>query len=198
MVLSQDQKKAQELFTLMLHLFGTTCRCLSFQPFQLLPSRNISRQVSLTRPLPHRHWHTRWHVDIMELFHWFCFWTPFWLSCYRNFDWLIDWSIKYDLDFFNFVVGRYIFDPDHGNDGYVHCHLCRGAQPAPSRPQYSRTFLVAASGLQFHVTHSMHGSTSQSSGPQWRHHCIPSLWTKPWNTHREPPPPPRWWWRHWP
>ena len=34
-------------FTLVPHLFGTTCRCLSVQPFQLLPSRNVWRHTSL-------------------------------------------------------------------------------------------------------------------------------------------------------
>ena len=33
-------------------LSGTTCRCLSVQPFQLLPSRNIWRYISLTWPSP--------------------------------------------------------------------------------------------------------------------------------------------------
>ena len=42
--------QAQELFTLVPHLFGITSRCLSLQPFQLLPSRSISRHISLTWP----------------------------------------------------------------------------------------------------------------------------------------------------
>ena len=37
----------QELFTLVPGLFGTTCRCLSVQPFQLLTLRNIWRHISL-------------------------------------------------------------------------------------------------------------------------------------------------------
>ena len=45
----------QELFTLVRHLFGTTCRCLSIQPFQLLSLRNIWRHISLTWPFPHRY-----------------------------------------------------------------------------------------------------------------------------------------------
>ena len=44
--------QVQQLFTLVSLLFGTTCRCLSIQPFQLLPSRNISKRISLTGPLP--------------------------------------------------------------------------------------------------------------------------------------------------
>ena len=38
--------QTQELFTLVSHLSGTTCHCLSIQPFQLLPSRNIWRHIS--------------------------------------------------------------------------------------------------------------------------------------------------------
>ena len=92
----------QELFTPVPRLFGTTSRCLSAQPFQLLPSRNIWRHISLTWPFPHRHWHARWPVDVTELFLWFCCWTLIRLShhwvwlCqgywpYRSLiDWLID------------------------------------------------------------------------------------------------------------
>ena len=47
--------QAQEYFTLVVRLYGTTSRCLSIQPFQLLPSRNIWRHISLTWPFPHRH-----------------------------------------------------------------------------------------------------------------------------------------------
>ena len=36
-----------ELFTLVARLFGTTCRCLSVQPFQLLPLRNIWRHMAV-------------------------------------------------------------------------------------------------------------------------------------------------------
>ena len=41
-----------ELFTLVPSFFGTTCRCLSVQPVQLLPSRNIWRHISLIWPFP--------------------------------------------------------------------------------------------------------------------------------------------------
>ena len=60
--------RTQELFTVVARLFGTTSRCLSIQPFQLLPSRNIWRHISLTWPFPNRHWHARWPVDVTELF----------------------------------------------------------------------------------------------------------------------------------
>ena len=71
------------------------------QPFHLLPSRNISRRISLTWLFPHRCWHARWPVDVTELLHQFCCWTLNWLPhhwvwlhrgcwCYRN---LIDWLI---------------------------------------------------------------------------------------------------------
>ena len=42
----------QELFTFVVHLFGTTCHCVSVQTFQLLRSRNIWRHISWTRPFP--------------------------------------------------------------------------------------------------------------------------------------------------
>ena len=48
------------------------CCCLSVEPFQLLLSRNIWRQISLTWPFPHRHQHARCAVDVMELLHQFC------------------------------------------------------------------------------------------------------------------------------
>ena len=51
-VLRSGPTQAQELFTLVPCLFGTTCRCLSVQPYQLLPSRNISGHISLTWPPP--------------------------------------------------------------------------------------------------------------------------------------------------
>ena len=83
-------------------LFGTTSRCLSVQPVQLLPSRNIWRHISLIWPTPHRYRHSPWPVDVTELFPRFCCWTLIWLSrhwawlcrgywCYRSLiDWLID------------------------------------------------------------------------------------------------------------
>ena len=76
----------QELFTLVPCFFGTTCRCLSFQPFQLIPSRNIWRHISLTWPFPVRYRHARWPVDDTELFHRFCCWTLIQLS--RHWAWL--------------------------------------------------------------------------------------------------------------
>ena len=85
------------------YLFGTTCCCLSVQPFQLVPSRDIWRHISLTWPPPHpRQWYIRQPVDAMELFHRFCCWTLIHLSHHwawlrwgywsnRNLiDWLID------------------------------------------------------------------------------------------------------------
>ena len=41
-----------ELFPLVPRLFGTTCHCLSAQPVQLLPSRDIWRHISLLWPFP--------------------------------------------------------------------------------------------------------------------------------------------------
>ena len=92
--------RAQELFTLVPCLFRACSHRLSIQPFQLLPSRNISRHISLTWPFPLRDWHNRWPIDVMEL-HRSCCWTPIWLSrrhwawflpgtlALRKFDWLI-------------------------------------------------------------------------------------------------------------
>ena len=69
--LGSGPAQAQELFTLVTHLFGTTSNCLSVQPFQLLPASNIS----LTWPFPHRHQHTWWPVDVTKLCHIFgCCW----------------------------------------------------------------------------------------------------------------------------
>ena len=45
------------LFNLVPRFFRTTCCCLSVQPFQLLPSRNIWRHISLTSPFPNRYQH---------------------------------------------------------------------------------------------------------------------------------------------
>ena len=59
--------QAQKLFTLVPRPSGTTCRCLSVQPVQLLPSRHIWRHISLTWPFSHRHRHAWWPVDITEL-----------------------------------------------------------------------------------------------------------------------------------
>ena len=96
-----------ELFTLVPRLFGTTSRCLSVQPVQLLPSRNMWRHISLIWPFPHRYPHSPWPVDVTELSPRFCCWTLIWLSRhwawlrrgywrYRSLiDWLIDWSATY-------------------------------------------------------------------------------------------------------
>ena len=89
-------------YSLMCPASGTTCHGLSVQPFQLLPSRNIWRYISLTGPFPLRHWHIQQPIDAMELLHRFCYWTLIRLSChwawpllsywcYRN---LIDWLIS--------------------------------------------------------------------------------------------------------
>ena len=91
----------------MLHLFGTTCRCLSLQPVQLLPLRTIWRHISLTWPIPHSYRHSPWPVDVTELFSRFCCWTLIRLSCHwawlRHFTievWLIDWF--FDAYFYSY------------------------------------------------------------------------------------------------
>ena len=89
--------QAQELFTPVSRLFGTTSRCLSAQTFQLLPSRNIWRRVSLTRPLPHRHQHMRLPVDATELFHRCCCWTLIQLL------WAIEPGFARDIEIRNLI-----------------------------------------------------------------------------------------------
>ena len=67
----------QELFTVVPRLFGTTSRCLSIQPFQLIPSRNIWRHISLIWPFPHRYRHSHGLLMLRNCFldfaveHWF-------------------------------------------------------------------------------------------------------------------------------
>ena len=78
--------QVQDLFTFVPRLFGATFRCLSAQPFQLLPLRNIWSHISLTRPFPHRYRHSPWPFDVTELFPRFCCWTLIRLS--RHWTWL--------------------------------------------------------------------------------------------------------------
>ena len=105
--------QAQELFTLVPHLFGTTSCCLSVKLFQLLPSRNIWRNISLTWPFPHRHRHDQCPVDVTELFLRFWCWTLIRLSCATEsgFAWDMSaiefWLIEYFI--FHFVFGLFCF-----------------------------------------------------------------------------------------
>ena len=93
--------QVQELFTLVPHLFGTTSRCLSVQPFQLLPLRNFWGHISFSWPFPHRYRHAQCPVDVTELSHRFCCWTLIPLSYhwawlhrgYRRYRNLIEWLI---------------------------------------------------------------------------------------------------------
>ena len=78
--------QVQELFTLVPRLFGTTSRCLSAQPFQLLPLRNIWRHISLTWPIRHRYRPAPWPVDVTELFPRVCCWTL--IHLWRHWAWL--------------------------------------------------------------------------------------------------------------
>ena len=104
-----------ELFTLVPRLFGTTCRCLSVQPVQLLPSRNIWRHISLLWPFPHRYRHSPWPVDVTELFPRLCCWILIWLL--RHWDWLhwgywryrrlIYWLIEVEPSRLTFQMGLY-------------------------------------------------------------------------------------------
>ena len=53
--LGSRSTQVQELFTLVLRLFGTTCRCLSTLPFQLLPStfkKHLDTSIWLGLPPP--------------------------------------------------------------------------------------------------------------------------------------------------
>ena len=84
--LGSRSTQVQELFTLVPHLFGTTCHCLSVQPFQLLPSRSMWRHISLAWPFPLRYQHTQQPIAAMELFHQFSYRTLIRLS--RHWAWL--------------------------------------------------------------------------------------------------------------
>ena len=92
----------QDIFTLVPHLFGTTSLCLSVQPFQLLPLRNIWRYISLTWPFPHRNRHAPGLLMLRKCFlnfavkHWFgCRATePDFVGDIGAIEvWLIDWLI---------------------------------------------------------------------------------------------------------
>ena len=92
----------QEHFTPVPHLFGTTYRCLSVQPLQLLPSRNMWRHISL--PFLCRHQHTHHPLMLQSCFIDFAVEHQF--GC-RNSEpgfagdigaieiWLIDWHRNY-------------------------------------------------------------------------------------------------------
>ena len=96
--LGSRSTQVQEVSTLVPLLFGSTSRCLSVQPFRLLPSRNIWRHISSTWTFPHRHQHARWPVDVSELFHRFYCWAPIWLS--RYWVWLGYWRYRNLIDWF--------------------------------------------------------------------------------------------------
>ena len=92
--------QVQEHFTLVPLLLGTTCSCLSIQPFQLLLSKNISRHTSLTWPLPNWYQHTRWPIDVTKQLHRSCCWTPIRLSHHQA--WLRQgyWYYTHLIDWF--------------------------------------------------------------------------------------------------
>ena len=119
--LESRPSQVQELFTLVAWLFGTICRCLSVQPFQLLPSRNTSRHISLTWPFLHKHHHDRWPVDVI-----------WWRKCFINFaveHWLVCRSTEpgftgeigaveiWLIDYFHFSPGA---DPGIESGGSCH------------------------------------------------------------------------------
>ena len=98
----QDQQRCKRFSLLWpIPLEQPAAVCLSVQPIQLLPVRNISRHISVTGPFLHRYQHARWPVDVMEQFHQFCCWTLIrlsrpWARLWREY-WryrsLIDWLI---------------------------------------------------------------------------------------------------------
>ena len=67
-------------------LFGTTSRCLSIQPIQLMPLRDIWRHIPWTWPFPNRYRHAPWPIDVTEWFPQFCCWTT--IRLLRHWDWL--------------------------------------------------------------------------------------------------------------
>ena len=116
----------QELFTLVPRLFGTTYRCLFIQPFQLIPSRNIWRHISLTWPFPHSLLMLRNCFLDSAVAHWFfCHATePGFAGDIGAMEvWLIDWLID----------KKWVMSVSLGP--VPHCHktlfcrsLCRSAQ----------------------------------------------------------------------
>ena len=161
-----------ELFTLVPRLFGTTCRCLSVQPVQLPPSRNIWRHISLIWPFPHRYRHSPWPVDVTELFPRFCCWTLIWLS--RHWAWLrrgywryktlIDWLIGWLIDWFYQLL---LFFPNSAlpDDWFkwtLHNHLCSDANYTAYGPSRSR-WDVTLTPLSFFVPSSASPAASNNA-----------------------------------
>ena len=120
--------QVQELFTLVPHLFGTTCCCLSAQPFQLLPLGNIWRRISLTWPFSHRYRHARCPVDVTELFSRFCCWTLIRLS--RHWAWLRRGYWRY-RNLIDWLILSGITDTDVAKRQYVQNQLARVVTKLP-------------------------------------------------------------------
>ena len=72
--------------------------------FQLRPSRNISRHISLTWSFPHRHQHARFPVDVTELLHRLCCWTPDSAVAQRNLASPRYWRYRNMIDWLTAVV----------------------------------------------------------------------------------------------
>ena len=123
--------QVQELSTLVSHLFGTTCSCLSIHLYQLLPLRNIWRHTTLTWSFSHRYWHARWPVDVTELFPRFWFWTQIRLS--RHWAWLCwgYWRYRNLIDWLTEVFSRLSvltdLSPSHDVTGNVNDIINRHA-----------------------------------------------------------------------
>ena len=108
-ILGSRSTQGQEHAILSLLPFGTTSRSLFVHPLQLGPSGNISEHISLTWSFRHRHQHAWCSVDVTQLLHRFCCWTPILVVkpldltsrgyCrYRNLiDWLIDIQRSYSI-----------------------------------------------------------------------------------------------------
>ena len=94
-----------ELSTPVPRFFGTTSHCLSVQPFQLLPSRNIWRHISLTCPPPLDTVAPRGLLVLRNCF--FNFAVEHWFGFAGNIGtikvWLIDWfcGVSFDTEKLN-------------------------------------------------------------------------------------------------
>ena len=112
-ILRSRPTQVQQLFTLVLRLFGTTSHCLSAQPGQLLHSRTSEDTSPLTWPFqacPMARWCYRSVTSITSVEHWFQLlhhWA--WLHQgywgYRNLIYLlIDWRSIFEHSSTNIVL----------------------------------------------------------------------------------------------
>ena len=104
--------QAQELFAVVLCLFGTTCHCLSIQPFSRDRQEESQDKFLWLGLFPHRYRHAWWPVDVTVRFLWFYYWTLIWLSC--HWAWLCwgYWCYK------TAMIGDYIYQSINQSNFY--------------------------------------------------------------------------------